>query len=208
MVAQVAQIIDVQSLAGQEVLNVFHYVDTSGAASLATLVSDFEVDYMTSVANMQTNQLAHIATRYRIVSPTAGLQQTHTLSSPHVGQQSDNDPLASCDAYSVAWTLGATVVLAGGFTGHLKRGGARIAGPTEGLVSGNVCVGAALATWPTAFGNLQAPGSGGWQLVVASYLNGARVRQTTVQAYCLVTGTSVPSPSTQNTRKVLRGRTF
>jgi hypothetical protein len=103
------------------------------------------------------------------------------------------------------------VILAGGFTGHIKRGGCRIGGITEDEVNGDALVsgiGTEVQTW---FAELANPGTDAFLLCVASFLSGnppSRPRQHTVQEYALVTGQVNPAPSTQNTRKVLRGRTF
>jgi len=205
--AQVAQIIDVQLFGGQEILNVYHFVDTSGVASIPTLVSTYISDVVPLMADLQSVRCTHTGIRYRQVYPTAALQHTTFISPPTAGADSANQDLASCDALSIAWDLGDTVVLAGGFTGHLKRGGTRIGGSTEGFVNGDTCPSAAITAAATFVTELLLPGTGPWQLVVASFLDGARARQPTVQSYAIVDGGSAPSPSTQNTRKVLRGRT-
>jgi hypothetical protein len=207
MPTQVAEIIDVQNLAGQEILNVFHFVDTTGAAEILDLVADFATDYVASVKGLQNEAVSHTGIRYRIVAPTAELTQEYTAGYPYTGELTDA-VLASCDAWSMKWNLGSTVVLAGGFTGHLKRGGMRLGGIGESQVAGNTVPSPFTTDWTgTTWPLLANPGETDWNLCVASFLDGARARQHTVQAYALVTGTSVPSPSTQNTRKVLRGRT-
>lgn len=207
MTTQVAEIVDVQHYAGQEMLNVYHFVDTSGVASIPTLVSTYISDVIPLMVGVQSSDLSHDAIRYRQVYPAATLTLTQAISPAIAGADSTGDNLASCDALSGAWTLGATVVLAGGFTGHIKRGGTRTAGVRENLVVGDVTTSACNTSWAAWVAELLLPGTGPWQLCVASFLNGARVRQTTVQSYALVTGSSLPAPSTQNTRKVLRGRT-
>jgi hypothetical protein len=207
VVAQVAQIIDVQIDRGQEVLNVFHFVNLDGAGDIIDLVTAMGTGYVANVKGDQNAGIAHTSQRYRIVSPTAELVQVYTTGYPYTGELTGEE-LASCDALSMKWNLGSTVVLAGGFTGHLKRGGMRLGGIDESRVNGNNCTSDIITSWiGTMFPLLSDPVDGEWLLCVASYLNGARARQDTVQAYALVTGTSEPSPSTQNTRKVLRGRT-
>jgi hypothetical protein len=207
MVAQIAEIIDVQEIFGQTVLDVFHFVDGAGTADIDTLVDDFIADYIPAAAELQADDLTHTAVKSRLVYPTASLMHTDALASPVPGDQTDSDPMASAYAYSMAWEIDDTVVLAGGFAGHIKRGGMRLPGPVENSFNGNTTAAFAIASWVTAFAVLLNPGEGGWDLCVASFLDGARARQTTVQAYARVSGSSAPAPSTQNTRKVLRGRT-
>jgi len=206
MVAQVAQIVDVQSLVGEECLNVYHFVDTAGTGEIADLVSDFLSETIPLIRAVQTDQLTHTAIRYRLVAPTDTLTATFPISPPQAGLDTTTAALANAYALSMAWALGATVVLSGGFTGHLKRGGARTPGPSEGMAEENGVTSTTATNWAAAFASLQNPGTGAWQLCVASYLNGARARQTTVQSYALVIGSSAPAMSTQNTRKILRGR--
>lgn len=207
MAARVAEIIDVQTLAGQQVLNVLHFVDPAGTGDLPTLVDNYVTSVIPLMKVFQTPSLSHVAIRYREVSPTASLILESTTGLPIVGTATGTVDLASCDALSAKWTLGATVVIEGGFTGHLKRGGIRTAGSGEEHVDGNTCTSGTITSFAAFVSELLNPGTDVFQLCVASFLNGARARQTTVQAYSIVSGASAPSPSTQNTRKVLRGRT-
>jgi hypothetical protein len=204
--AQVVQLIDVQILYTQEVLNVFHYVNLDGAAEIAALEAAFPTEYIASVKAIQTGQLFHTGLRTRRVYPTADLVHETIYAAPVEGTDV-SDALASCDALSMKWALGPTVVLQGGFAGHLKRGGMRLPGAAEDMVTQNSCTTAVVADWAASFLDLSDPvDDGSWLLCVASYLDGARVRQPQVQSYSIVLGSSAPSPSTQNTRKVLRGR--
>jgi len=207
MVARVAEIIDVQTLAGQEVLNVLHFVDPAGTGDIDVLVENYIESVIPLMVAFQTPSLTHVAVRSREVSPTASLTQTTTTGLPVGGAATGTVDLASADALSAKWNLTGTVVLAGGFTGHLKRGGIRTAGSGEEHVDGNTCTGGTITSFAAFVSELLNPGTDVFQLCVASFLNGARARQTTVQAYAIVSGASAPSPSTQNTRKVLRGRT-
>lgn len=208
MVAQVIELIDEQVLFGQQVLNVFHYVDTTGVADPAVLVSDYINDVLPLVQGLQTTQLSHTAIRSRKVFPTADLVQ-ETPIVPSIDGVETGDPLASCDAASGKWLLTAgTVNLVGGTLPHIKRGGVRIAGMVEGNVVGNSVVSGYTTAWAAWVAELLDPGTDAFLLCVASFLNASRVRQKTVQQYALVGGGSAPSPSTQNTRKVLRGRSF
>jgi len=207
MTAKVVQLVDVQSLFGQEVLNVFHFVDPTGVGDPLVLCSDYVAHVIPAIKSVQNPNLSHTALRYREVYPTAALTATYTTGLPIVGTDGAT-PTDSATAYSVQLLLGATVVLQGGFTGHLKRSGVRFAGCTTDQMSGNSLppsgVQTAVAAWFTA---IQNPGTDAFLLCVASYLDGARVRQPEVQSYALITGASPASFSTQNTRKVLRGRT-
>jgi hypothetical protein len=207
MTVQIVELVDVQVLFGQEVLNVFHFFDSTGVLVPSALAAGYVANVLPSVVPLQTTALSHTAVRYRNVYPTQTLQQTLAVT-PSVDGVETGDPLASCDAASAAWALGSgTVNLVGGTLPHIKRGGVRIAGMTEGNVVGNSVVPGYTTAWNTWFAALLDGGVTGWELVVATFLNAARARQHTVQQYTIVTGTSAPSPSTQNSRKVLRGRT-
>jgi hypothetical protein len=214
MVAQIVELIDVQTQAGQEVLNVFHFVDEAGTADPLVLMSDYVSDVLPLSQPLQSTGLSHNSLRWRKVFPATTLTLDYNTGLPVVGTDA-SDALASCDAASFKWILGnPTVVLSGGFTGHIKRGGCRLAGLDEGNVSGNTCGAGFLAAAVTWAAELRQPGgSDAWQLCVASFLVGnpvpgtPRARSETVTAYTIVSGASQPAPSTQNSRKILRGRT-
>lgn len=211
MPAQVVELIDVMVDRGQQVLNRFHYVDTTGVADAAILRSDYITDVLPLIVAVQGSNISHISVHSRKVYPTADLVQIQDLTSPVVGTITASAPEPSYVACSIKWSLGPTVVLAGGFTGHILRGGCRVPGPTEGMVNGDIIDPSNYVAFASWFSELKDPGTDAFLLCVASYLSGnppSRTRQTTVQSYCLVTAASNPSPSTQNTRKVLRGRTF
>lgn len=207
MAAKVIQIVDVQSLFGQEILNVFHFVDPSGVGDPLVLCSDYVAHVIPAIKIAQVTGLTHTALRWREVYPTAGLTATYTTGLPIAGLNG-GAAADSATAWSVQFLLGATVVLQGGFTGHLKRSGCRIGGADASNMSGNSLPGSGILTafssWAT---NILNPGTDAFLLCVASYLDGARVRQPEVQSYALISSASAPSYSTQNTRKVLRGRT-
>jgi hypothetical protein len=207
MVARVAEIVDVQNLGGQEVLNVFHFVDPAGTGDISTLVSDYVAHVIPTTAALQTADLTHVAIRHREVYPTVTLQLTTAISPPVAGTAAAGDTEPSAVAASIQFILGVTVVLQGGFTGHLKRSGCRIGGIGEGAVLGNTMVSGFITAANTWFTAIENPGTDVFQLCVASFLDGARVRHPAVQAYSIITGIGTPGPSTQNSRKVLRGRT-
>lgn len=208
MAVQIAELIDVQIQAGQQVLNVYHYLDSSGTLALTDLLDKYTSDVLPAVINIQDSQIAHTALRYRQVWPNATLMLERSIG-PTAGIASSTGIFSSETAYSFKYALpNSTVVLAGGFTGHIKRGGCRIGGVPKGSVTNDVVASGTVTVAATWAGKLIAPAAGGWVLVVASFLNGSRVRQHTVQAYSQVGSLSAPSVSTQNTRKVLRGRTF
>jgi len=204
--ATIYEIVDVQNQDAQQILNVFHYVDPAGSTDIAGLLDNYIDDVLPLVIQMQSNALTHTSLRYRQVYPTASLQLERTISSGGVGLVS-GEWLSTFFAASGKWILGnPTVNLVGGSLPHIKRGGVRLAGVVEtgvvedAFVSGYVT---AFAAWVAELLN---PGVGAFELCVASFLNASRVRQSTVQQYCIPTAASAPSPSTQNTRKVLRGR--
>jgi hypothetical protein len=212
---QIVELIDVQDYLGQQFLNVFHYVDTTGAADPLDLAAAYVTNIIPPCKAMQSTELTHTAIKVRQVYPTAALVQEVPIS-PSIAGTDGNTPADSYMAYSFKFILSpSTVVLSGGFTGHIKRGGCRLGGITmsdvgeNALNSGKIALG---VTWAAAMlTNLATD----FQLVVASYLIGnpsgpgvPRDRSDTVTSYTLVNAISDMSPSTQNTRKVLRGRTF
>lgn len=207
MTAKVIELVDVQNLFGQEVLNVFHFVDPAGTGDESVLVSDYIDNVIPLAAALQTADLSHVAVRHREVFPNVTLQLTTSINPPVAGTAVAGDTEPSSTAASMQFVLGSTVVLAGGFTGHLKRSGCRIGGIGEDAIAGNSMVSGFITAANTWFAELKQPGTDVFQLCVASYLNGARVRQPGVQSYALITDLGVPGPSTQNSRKVLRGRT-
>lgn len=206
MTANIWEVVDYQILAGESCLNVFHYIDSAGTADPTVLMADLVAHYIPAVAVDQHTALSHVQLSYRQVYPTAALGVVYTTGLPINGAISASDVLANAFALSVKWTIGTTTNLVGGTLPHIKRGGARIAGATEGDVSGNNIAGTVAADWATAFGHLVTDTSEAFQLVVASFLDASRVRQHTVQQYAHVLASSAPSPSTQNSRKILRGR--
>jgi len=208
MTATVYEIVDVQNQDAQQILNVFHYVDPAGSTDIDGLLDNYIDDVLPLVIQMQSNTLTHIGLRYRQVYPSATLQLERAITSGGVGLVS-GEWLSTFYAASGKWILGnPTVNLVGGTLPHIKRGGVRLGGVVEtgvvedAFVSGYV---SAFAAWVAELFN---PGVGAFELCVASFLNSARARQHTVQQYTIPTASSAPAPSTQNTRKVLRGRSF
>lgn len=212
MVAQIAELVDVQDYHGQEVLNVFHFLDSTGTADIGTLATSFAGGYQADVTGLQSNSLTHTAVRHRQVYPTASLMLTLPVNPPAAGTDTTGDDEPAFVAASIPWILGASTTLAGGFTGHLKRGGMRLCGLKEPEVFIDHMATGWLSGWAAIAPELLVPASG-WELIIASFLIGnpvphvKRARSHTVEAYALVTGYGVIQPSTQNTRKVLRGRT-
>jgi hypothetical protein len=207
MADQLAEVIDVQTYLGQQYLNVTHWLDTTGALEIDALESDYVANIVPLMAAFQSTSLSHVAIRARQVYPDATLILETPISPPVAGTDG-NTPADSYMAYSFKFQPSAsTVVLQGGFTGHLKRSGMRVGGITlsdtgeNNVPSGVVTL---ARTWSTEMLSTQ---GGGWILVVASFLDGARARQAEAQAYAIITAISDPGASTQNTRKVLRGRT-
>jgi hypothetical protein len=208
MTAQIVELIDVQSYFNQECLNVFHFVDTTGVADPTVLVSDYVTDVIPLATAMQSDGLTHTAIRYRVVYPTAELTQEVPISPAAAGALT-SDALATFYAASSKWTgIIPTVNLIGGTLPHIKKGGVRLPGMVEGQAEGEEFASAFVTAWLAWFAELKDPGTDAFLLCVASFLNGARVRQPTVTQYAVVQGTSDPSPSTQSSRKILRGRAF
>lgn len=212
MVARIIQLVDQQVVLGQAIENVFNFVDEAGAASIPDLLGVYVSDVLPLCRALQSTSCQHTNIRWREVYPTQTLVQDYATGLPVAGTDG-NDLEPSSTALSFKWILGnPTVVLAGGFTGHIKRGGMRLGGICEGLISGNG-ISAGIAAVARAYTDeLLNPGGDAWRLCVASFLVGnpvhggpARARSETVTAYTIVSTATDPSPSTQNTRKFLRG---
>lgn len=213
MTVQIVELVDVQVQASEEVLNVLHYVDEDGVADPAVLLADYVTSVLPLSRPLQSAALQHTQLRWRFVYPTASLQLAYSTGLPISGTDA-GELLANCDAASAAWVLSnPTVTLSGGFTGHIMRGGIRLPGMTESMVSGNTMVSGLVAAWRTWSVQLFQPGTDPWKLAVCSFLIGnhvrhgpPRARSHTVTSYTIVGGTTDPAPSTQNSRKILRGR--
>jgi hypothetical protein len=198
--------VDVQTFDSQELLNVYHFVDPAGTGTEATLVATYISDVIPLMAAIQEPSLEHTTVKHREVFPTVGLLLDTNIPGGIFGTDGVT-PADSFMALSAKWILGSgTVVLQGGFTGHIKRGGTRIGGLRDNLSSGNVVDPAVITAAHTFTSELILPGTGPYMLCVASFLDGARVRQSAVQSYALVTAASDVGISTQNSRKFLRGR--
>lgn len=206
MAARIIELIDVQTFLSQQMLNVYHFVDPAGTGSEATLVSTYISDVIPLWQPIQSTSCVHTDIIHREVYPNVNLQMTTTIPGGIAGTNGGavGD---SFDALSIKWILGSgTVVLQGGFTGHLKRGGMRLGGLVDLATAGNAVAPGTITACNTATTELLLPGTGPYMLCVASFLNGARVRQSAVQSYAVVTAASDPGASTQNSRKFLRGR--
>ena len=222
MAAKIVELIDVQLLNGQECLTRFHYLDADGVADEAVLVADYITDVVPLAKVFQSTVCTHVAIRHRQVYPVALLQQETPIVPVVAGV--DGDPAANdCLSYSIKWGIGDTTYLTGGIPPHIRKGGKHLPGVTtsyadeEPLTGGGIDT--AIAAW---FTEVKDPGTDPWQLIVASFDLGRSHRvkvgttvtittpapSPTVTKYALVLSASLPSVSTQNTRKKLRGRTY
>jgi hypothetical protein len=187
-------------------LNVTHWVDTTGALDIDALVSAYIDDVVPDLAGCQSDGVFHTAVRYRIVSGTPSLILEQPIS-PAVQGANGGTGANSYDALSIKWTLGdGTVDLVGSGLPHIKRGGMRIGGINDLAATENGVSAGTVTVVRTFTNTLLTPQGGGWNLVVASFLDGARARQRAVQSYAVVTAASDPGASTQSSRKFLRGR--
>jgi hypothetical protein len=206
LTARIIEIIDVQTFLSQQMLNVYHFVDPAGTGDEATLVSTYISDVIPKMATLQNVGCVHNTVKHRQVYPTTTLLLDTNIPGGIAGADSGTAG-DSFDALSFKWILGSgTVVLAGGFTGHIKRGGTRVGGMNDGVTFQNTVNSIYVTAGHTFTTELLLPGTGPYQLCVASFLDGARVKQTTVQSYAIVTDASDAGASTQNSRKFLRGR--
>lgn len=212
MPAKIIELVDQQMYLGQAVENVFHYVNPDGVAEASVLLTDYVTDVLPLVRALQNTQCSHTNIRWRQVFPTTTLMLDYASGLPVVGTDA-GDPLPTHEAASFKWLLSnPTTVLSGGFTGHIRRGGCRLAGIGDTNESGNAMGAGYIAAAATWFNELKDPGTDAFLLCVASFLIGnhvplgpPRARSETVTAYTIVGGATAPAPSTQNTRKFLRG---
>lgn len=209
MVAQIVEIVDVQSYFGQEVLNVYHFLDADGAADPAALIPVFDADVTPLLVPTQGVALTHVALRWRLVYPTVGLIRDHTVSPPKAGTNSGT-AAPSMLAYSLKFTIDETVHLgSGGSPRRIRASGKRICGVNTSDEDGNSVPGSGLpALFATWFAELLSPGSDNWVPVAVRMPFTRGVPQVPASAYAPIIACSNPGLGTQNTRKVLRGRTF
>lgn len=222
MAIKIVELIDVQLYRGQQCLSRYHYLDADGVASEGVLVSDYINDVLPLIRPIQSNELQHVAIRHRQVYPTATLVN-ETAIIPAVFGSNTGPGGPSYATYSLKWTIGDTTPLSGAEPHHIKKGGKHLPGITEDQLGGDAGISpAAQALIVTWFNEVKDPGTDPWQLVVVSFevsrshkVNTPTtetitkaVQSTVVTKYAPVTGASPASASTQNTRKVLRGRTF
>lgn len=206
MATQVAEIVDVQTFLSQELLNVTHWVDTTGALDIEDLVDDYIANVVPDLAGCQADGVLHTAIRFRIVTAPPTLILERPISPPVAGANGGTSA-NSYDALSIKWTLGGgTVDLVGGPLPHIKRGGQRIGGINDLAATENSVSAGTITVVRTYTNTLLTAQGGGWLLCVASFLDAARARQSDVRAYALVTAASDPGASTQSSRKFLRGR--
>lgn len=210
MAATVYEIADMQTYLGQNVENVFHYVDSAGSTDIDGLLDNYVDDVLPLVTPLQSTELSHVALRYRQIYPAATLTLERAIT-PAVDGVESGDPLASYYAASGKWTLAnPTVDLESGSFPHILRGGVRICGVVESNVAANAMVSGYISAWADWVAELRNPGAGAFLLAVVSFLGpgprGSRTRMETAQQYTIISGGSEPAPSTQNSRKFLRGR--
>lgn len=222
MPAKIVELIDVQTLSGQQVLTRYHYLDADGVADEDVLVADYVTDVVPLFIQFQTTSITHIAIRHRQVFPTVALLK-ETPISPGVVGGNGTDPAPSFATLSIKYTIGDTVILDPAVSGHIKKGGKHLPGVSEANMIGDGGVAApAIAAVAAYFAEAKDPGTDPWQLIVASFelvkshrvhtattetITKAQMSQT-VTKYAPVLAASPPTVSTQNTRKVLRGRVF
>lgn len=208
MTAQIYKIADVQTYHSQQVLNVTHWYDSAGTGDPLALCAAYVSSIIGAMRPVQNTSLQHIALIYKLVYPTAGLQHTYTAGLVVAGTYATGDELPSFFAGSVANVISDTVWLVGSSSKHIKRSGYRICGQSEGMVDSAGYNSPVTSSYRSLGSALETTLATNYNYVVASYLDPARARHDTVQAYALVTGHSDVSESTQNTRKYLRGRSF
>jgi hypothetical protein len=222
MATRIVELLDVQLNAGQEMLTRYHFQTVDDAALEADLVDSYITDPMPILATSQNQALAHVSIRHRLVYPTAELVAETPISPPLSGGDA-TDPAPPNATYSLKWTLGPTVHLGTDAGKHISKGGKHLPGVSMSQMDADALTpgpfNAAIANWVTHLRDMTA---GTWNLVVVSFeVTPSHMVDTTttrtitkavvspiVTKYAPVTGASVPSVSTQNTRKVLRGRTY
>ena len=209
MVAQIVEVVDVQTYYGQQVLNVYHFLDADGVADPAALIPVIDADVTPLLVPVQSTNIQHVALRWRLVYPAVGLIQEYTVSPAKNGTNTGQDAPAST-AYSVKFTIGETVHLGGGTdTKRIRASGKRICGVNVLNESGNAVVGSAITTGIASwFAELLSPGEDNWVPVAVHLPFVKGVPQQPGTKYAPILGASAPGLGTQNTRKVLRGRTF
>jgi len=129
----VIEIKDIQTLAGQELMNVYFYEVLQPGLTLEDYSDAFLADVMPAIRDAQTNDLVHTQLDVRsIYSPSATYTVFHTLPGTRFG--TDHETLPRHDAFS--FTLS-------GEDNSTRPGGKRLAGVAEddqadGVISGTL----------------------------------------------------------------------
>src|SRR5690348_2103982 len=121
MVAQIVELLDMQTLNGQEVLTAYHFLDSTGALTPDNLAQNYQDDVLPEFAAFQSSDLFHHTLRVRRVSPTADLGLDHAITPTVPGTVTGTDDMPAFTTFSIKWTIGATVQVAGGSSEHIKR---------------------------------------------------------------------------------------
>lgn len=212
MTVKILELVDQQLYQGQAIENVFHFVDVDGVADPHAFLPVYVSDVLPLVRQMQHTGCQHTNIRWRLVYPATTLMLDYATGLPVAGADA-NTPAPSTSALSFKWLLSnPTVVLSGGFAGHIRRGGARIGGVCDTAFVGNAVESAHITLGRAWSEEMLSPGADAWQLAVVSFLIGnhvrggpPRLRSETATSYTIVGSSTDPAPSTQNTRKFLRG---
>jgi hypothetical protein len=222
MPAVIHEILDVQMLGGQQCLSRYHFVDPDGVGTEEALINGYLSSCLPAVCALQTAATKHIALRHRQIYPAANLPAEVAISPTQSGGN-NNPPSEDFLSISVKWALSQTVPLENAEPHHIKKGGKHLPGVSvnnenePAVYDANF--NALVQAW---FATLLSPSGANWQLCVASFetaksssINTPTTRtitkaqtQAVATKYAIVLSCSGASISTQNTRKVLRGRTY
>lgn len=145
MATQILSVTSVATLLGQQVLNRWDFVDTSGAAVPGDIVAPFMSDVITPYAAWVVDDMGFTELRYRVITNPLAPQQIHAIS-PVVNGSDASEAGPPFVAATIRWIFGPTVVLTAEVPQRrIRRGGKRIAGLGEDRMEGNNLAAASVA---------------------------------------------------------------
>lgn len=190
------RVIDHQSFDGQEVLNVYHYVQTDGAGAADELLTAFNEDMIPSIRAVQNTSLTHTLLEAINLDNDADFGSMALTSSNAGTRAGESLPVFTCWAFRYNRA-----------TRAVRNGQKRICGPNEGDQSGGDAISAMLTPLNALAGAMEDPVT---ETVTSSSWKPVIVRTTGTSAPFTYTSFDISSVqyvriSTQNTRKRGRG---
>lgn len=155
MVNDILEIASVGTVAGQLLINRWHFVNPAGGVDPAPVLPAFVTDVLQPYAAAATTDVRWTALLWRIITDPLSPQNEYLITPDLVGV-SGNAGVPSIVAVTCRWSLGPTTILAAEVPqGRVRRGGKRFAGLDDAGVVVNA---------------LTSPARGRYELVAEGYL--------------------------------------